>query len=651
MRKRSLKLLILLPLAGVGFAAGQWLAPFPKSAELIPRPKTDDAGISTWHDRQDPPDFSSSLPRLRELAYRGAEGWNFKAVVEGRRQGQDELELEAIFALATREDLIAWFAEEETAKASDAALNAAYTRLASLSLDEAIGIWTDQQKRTGNAAGVDGLIRVWAETDPSAAEAWVLQLTDRNAKRIGLHALLDTVVEVLPDLVERHLVEHGNAENHQWVFESIHLVTRLAKVVPPERLSILANRILAEKRGKWEYQNQLRTLLAIWGERDTPAMMSWLLAQPPGELQDHVIPHVVESLEAKDPAALLARLEPLMVDNKTVAKMAGGTWLNWLSGENSDAAMKWFEDHGGKIQLDPQMLWRGRSWTTEEAQRVLSRLADLPEGETKTTIAKATLQQLSLTDPKVALDYFGALLPAGQDTDWLIASTLSGLARKGEPSDALAWAMENLGEGQGKNDAVRLVMSSWTEVDPLEAAKNAGSLSGKLRDEAYSGIAYQWVENSTEQMLGYLENSTNPLEGELAKNGFWNLGFHRSSDAFLARALALPNEALRSQAVEGYFGGWSRANLESSGESLIEMERGPMRDTAVAAFVSNARWTDREAAVTWSLDITGEQKRREVTMQQCRYWLNADREAALQWIKTSAKLPEDWRAELLKPKN
>jgi hypothetical protein len=99
-------------------------------------------------------------------------------------------------------------------------------------------------------------------------------------------------------------------------------------------------------------------------------------------------------------------------------------------------------------------------------------------------------------------------------------------------------------------------------------------------------------------------------------------------------ALALPKETMRFQAIEGLLGGWSQANLETCALALKDLERGPLRD--IAAFVANARWADRAAAVTWSLDFTSPAKRREVAMQQSRYWLNADREAATKWIEAEA---------------
>jgi hypothetical protein len=379
-------------------------------------------------------------------------------------------------------------------------------------------------------------------------------------------------------------------------------------------------------------------------------MMAWVLAQPPGKFQDHVVPQLVQELAEKDPAAFLTQIGPSLAGNETIAKMAGQAWVKWLAKDAGNEAMRWFQAHGGNVKLDENMLWQDRSWSSEEAQRVLAMLTDLPDGENKKMLSRITLYKLSEVDPKIALEHARALLPVGHDTDIFIASTLSKFAQQGDPPGALAWALENLAEGQGKNDAVRFVMSSWADSNPVEAVESARQLPEKLRAEAYSGIAYQWAERAPEQLLDYLEKTSDPASAApLARHAFWKIGHDHGGENNIAKALALPHETMRQQAIEGLFGGWSRANLESSAKALDTMERGELRDLAVVQFVENARWADREAAMTWAFEVSDAAKQRATILDQGRRWLNADREAATKWIQTSETLPEEWRAELLKP--
>ncbi len=647
------KALLFFLLASLGYAAGQRLPRTPSSAltdrgvEAAESPHPRDA--SRQGDGAEL-GFPELRPRLQELASASSWRWGASYFLEGKRPGQGALELERIFARATRDQLVAFFAEEEDpSKTGPAILAAAYGRLAELSPEEAVAIWTDQFRRTGNGDGAEAIARTWGSTDPAATERWIDGLTDPKLKVKALFGLLDVALETAPDLVERRVGEI-RGEDFNFTFSTSHLVARLARQAPPEKLGALAERVLAETQDNWEYQNQLVALLEVWGERDGPAMMAWLLAQKPGRLMDHVVPRAVEARSKADPAAFLREIGPSLGENEAIGEIVGQAWLKWLAREPEGEAIRWLEKHGDHVRINQRSMWINRITDAQQADAALSQLAGLADVEIKTQAARAILHHLGQVAPKSALAHAHHFLSPGRETDMFLAGTLSGLARSGEPSEALDWALANLEAGEGKNDAVRWVMSEWVNSSPAEAARRAGELPEKLRNEAFNGIAYRWAERAPEQMLDYLAKVSDPdAHTALARHGFWSLGYHRGGEAHLAKALALPHEAMRTQAVEGLFGGWSRANLESSAEALGTMERGPIRDAAVAAFVSSARWTDREAAVVWSLDITDPGKRREVAMQQSRYWLNADRKAAEKWIAASESLPAEWKAELLKP--
>jgi len=651
MRKPYPEILLILALASLGYAAGLRMGPGNETL----RPRSDGSGESgatrpsrTVEAAQ--ATFAGMQPRLRELAAKRPAGSDPRLFTGGVRPGQYELELESIFALATRDELIDWFANEASEEAEAATLTAAYSRLATLSLEEAVEIWADRFRRSGKHEGVEGLVRAWAAADPSGAEAWVLRLDDPQARNAALFALLYALAETSPDFVERHLFEFEIEDERRDLFRSIHLATRLARNAPLQGLSRLADRVLEERQGRWESQNQLSALLEVWGERDGPAMMRWLLDQAPGSIRSHVIPRAVEARAKADPAAFLREIGPSLHENEALGGIAGQAWLKWLATDKAEEALVWFAGHGERLGINEEWVWIDHSWSSEQLNRALSGLARIPEGEIKTEASRAILQHLSWTDPKSMLSWAGEL-PPGHDTDGLIASTLSNLARSGDPAGALDWALANLGAGQGKNDAVRFVMSSWAETNPVAAAEEAGNLPERLRAEAHRGIAYAWAARSPEQVLDYLAKAPDPTAvSSLASHAFWGIGHDLGGERYLPRALALPDEAMRLQAVEGLFGGWSRANLETSAEALEGLERGPLRDAAVAAFVSNASRTDREAALVWALDIGEAAKRREVAMQQARYWLNADRAAATRWIEASETLPEEWKAELLKPR-
>jgi len=647
-------LVLFLVLGLIGYAVGARYSGRPTNAQsktsqengAISAEPVQGKSDTSIRDPRSGATFGESRERLTSLAEQVGSKVDTGALLEGTRAATNLLEIERIFALANKEEMVLFFAEETTSDMKPAVLTAAYARLAELSSEDAVAIWSDQFQRDGSDAGIDGLVRSWAKQDAAAAELWIDNLSSEKTRSKALFALLDSVVESNPELVDRRLTEVGD------LFQSIHLASLLAWEIEPGKFSPLAEKFLSEKQGKWQYQNQLVSLLEIWGKRDSAAMMAWLTSRSPGEFQSHVIPRVAKTRADSDPAAFAREIGPSLADNSALAEMAGQAWLNWINkGGDDEAAMKWVEIYGEHLQLGQGASWMSGEWTTERADRVLPLAAKLPDGEFKDTFTRTILHSLSRIDPRTALEYAQELLPPGNDSDMFIASALSNLARDGNPEEALDLAMKNLKPGQGQNDAVRFVMSPWVDQDPFAAVRNAKALPEKLREQAYDGIAYRWAEKAPKQLLDFLQSSPDPaVATALAKDSFWSFGYHLGGESYLATALEFPDESMRKEAVEGLFGGWSSANLETSGEALNQLESGPIRDIAISKFVSSASSTDREAALVWSLEIGDDAKRRQTTLQQSRYWLKADRPAAVQWIKANESMPAEWKDELLKPK-
>jgi hypothetical protein len=651
----SLKLALYLALAAIGYGAGS-LVPREsrKSEPAAAGPEDSAAGgapAGSADETDDPPrdprsgaTFAESRERLRSFAKKGVNWFGSRMLLKGQRAGAEQLEVERIFSLASREEVLAFFAEEDLAELAPHVISTAYARLATFSPEEAVAIWTDQLARDPKGIGVDGIVRTWAAMDTAAAERWVDGLEEGRIRDTALAALLDGALDTSPELVERRLLEVKG------MYESMDLVSRLARVQDLSSMTPLAERLLSERRGKWEYQNQLVSLLGVWGERDGEAMMAWLLSRPPGSMQDHVIPRVTEIYAKKDPAAFVQGIGSSLKDNDKLAEIAGLAWLKWIEKGDETAALEWFEAHGDQLKVNEQNYWYGTNTSRENSERVISILSKLPESELRTTYLKRTLQGFIYTDPKLALTYAQELLPPGAKTDEFLASTLGSMASQGEPEEALAWALQNLSPGDGQNDSIRYVMGSWAQKSPIRAVDFIRTLPENLRENAYNGLTYVWPGKAPEQFIQFLRTTSDPAAiSALTKDGFWQVGYNRGGDSYLSAALELPNEAMRSKAVEGLFGGWAQSNLETSGAALDRLEPGPLRDVAINAFVSQVASSDRLAAVAWSLEIGDAAKRRETTLKQAKYWLGNDRPAALRWIESSEKLPDEWRAELLKP--
>ncbi len=649
----------LLLFASGGYAAGVWFADSSRSSRLTEEPsggsdsaKNNSVGMESregeklgnaggaLRDPRTGATFAESLDRLDHLAKRASAPMGGAAfLVEGERRGKAQLEIERIFALASRSEVLAFFADSVDETTESTILKAAYGRLAEFSISEALAIWEDQLERCGNNAGIDAIVRAWSRNDPGEAERWIDGLTKTRDRQAALFAFLDEIMERSPDIVDRRLFEI----NELW--PSLHLSNRFINQLEPSEFSEVADRFLSRRHGKWQYQNQVAELLSVWGESDRSAMIRWLVARPDGELRGNVISRVTNSLSKTDPATLVREIGPLVSDNQAFSEMAGQAWIQWLKSDEDPAeAIAWFENHGENLTVGLGF----NSWPKEDTIRVIDRVATLPESESRKQIVEKLLYELSDADPKDALSYGKKHLLEGNGADDFFAGALSKYVRKGEdPEWALDWATENFDNAEARNQAVRWVMSAWTERDPEAAAQRASRLSGKLREEAFSGIVGDWVEKDPKKLLDFVKAPPDPKSAPyLAKSSFWQFGYKKGGD-YLSEAMAMPEGEVREQAVRGLFSGWARANLETSAVALDRMKDGSLRDTAISEFVQIAGWEDRQLAIAWSLAITDPEQRRRNTMEQMNQWLRADRDAAVRWIEANDKLPSEWKSELL----
>ncbi len=590
--------------------------------------------------------FAESRERLEELAHQAANPGGAPYIIDGQRMGKAHLEVGRIFSLASKEEVLEFFTEDDIEDKNPVLIAAAYGRLASLSLEDAALIWADQFESSGKGLGIEKIVEVWTGQDALAAEIWVDELPEGKTRDAALFTLLSNLVETAPETVDRRILEVTG------LFESIHLAKQLASTKELSGLAPLAERFLSERNKKWQYQNQLVALLEVWGEQDNSAMMEWLMEKPPGTFQDHVISRVAQARMEADPAAFVKGLGSAVATNEAMAAMAGQGWLNWLkSGEDVEGALEWFQKNGEHVNLEGTTYHIFQGWDGEDALRALDAFSEMPESEGTKKMTQSILYFLSDINPTAALEFGQKNLPEGDDTDSFLASALSRMARKGNPQEAIDWATKNLDSGTGQNLAVRWIMTAWAEVSPSEAVKQIASLPEEVRKEAYSGVASEWAKKSPDKLLEFLNTSTGSDSlANLARSSFWSFGYNKGGESYVSRALELPSEKMRKEAIGGLFGGWARSNLESSAVALNKLDSGPLRDVAISEFVSAAGYTDRETALTWALAIGDLKTKREKTMDQARRWLTSDRALAKNWIEASEGLPAEWKAILLKPK-
>ncbi|MEM9017567.1 MAG: hypothetical protein AAGC68_11180, partial [Verrucomicrobiota bacterium] len=544
--KRLGLILILLALVGLGYLMGSQIrsGSISSSTEENGSKVNSSSEISkktTGSDRA-PPTFASKQERLAELASETADFGILPYLREGKRAGTAMLEIERIFALADREELIAWFAEEDLDSREDLLLNAAFQRLAELTTVDALSIWADFHERSGRLNGVKQIVSVWALTAPQEAEQWVDGLESDKARQLALFALLDSAAQSDLEILDRRITEVRNT------FETLHLATLLARATDPSQMESLSERFLGENAGNFRMQNELIRILQAWGEKDPTAMMTWVMNQKPGTFKDHVIPQAVQSQAKDDPAGFVQNIEPHLSKNSPLVPAALTAWLDWFaeSDSDSDASVAWFEKHAKLFDSNPTS-WRHDYGRTEaELRHILEKIPVLPDGTFKLAITKGFLYQLSNFDPMASVSYGIEHLPTGHDADNVVASALSRLAEKGEPEAAFEWAVENLEPGEGKDTAVRFVLHSWSRKDPLEAAEYASTLEGILRERAFEAVAMVWAEESPEKIVDFIQSeSSSGIARELTEQAYHSIGYRQGGEDYLADVLAIQDEATR----------------------------------------------------------------------------------------------------------
>jgi len=380
--------------------------------------------------------------------------------------------------------------------------------------------------------------------------------------------------------------------------------------------------------------------------------MSWLVSQPKGEILDHVVSRVVESGVANDPAAFAREIGPSLASDPALGGMAGIAVLKWLDlGGEDEAVLAWLAEHGPNLDFGAASRhhWSStRRWSAEDAARVLGGLAVLPRPRDRTGVARELLDRLVVADPDAALALSTEHLPAKERAEWYLSGAMDSRAHGGDAEAALEWVLQHLEDGSNKTAAVGNFLTSIAQTDPVTAMDRAAVLPESMRRATMERIARQWAQRSPQGIVDYLGRTSDPdTQASLAKAAFREFGDRGGGDSHLARALALPEGKVSEEAVTALFSGWSRVNLETASAALASFEPGPLRDTAIAAFVDQAVRTDRAAALAWALDIGDPQKRRGLALRQGRNWLNADRAAATRWIESSEALPEEWKAQLL----
>jgi hypothetical protein len=519
-----------------------------------------------------------------------------------------------------------------------------FYRLGQLNLDAATLIWEEQYEADEIGKGLRGLVRAMTEADPAQAEFWLDQLPNTGLRDTALTAFLSELFEKDLNTVKERFTD---LDNEGEIWNSIELTKRLSYELSPSEFAPMAERLFELKRGGWKRQNELRSLLQTWGEKDAGALLFWISTKPVTQFEDHVIPQATQSLSNDDPVGFLKGLGADVLQNPAVANTAGEAWLNWLSKEGeTGAAMEWFAERGDLLRADNNSRWGRMNWSTEQSRQVLTSLSELPESEFRAKIASVAMEGLTWKEPEMALEFVDQFLSTSREKDSVVSSALRRLLQEGKVDAAKAFALSRESATE-KKSAVQNILWELSRTDRETALGIAKETGGELQKEALSIVFRQWAEDEPGKVIDYLRTSGDSVvNGDISMTVFFAIGHASGSAEKLDDALSLPQGEIRDSAIHGLFEGWTRTNAETASRALMDIDPGPVRDRAIAGFVESVGFTDREAAVTWALEIGDAGIRRKQAVQQTRYWLYSEKEKATAWINSTEGIPEDLRKSL-----
>lgn len=170
--------------------------------------------------------------------------------------------------------------------------------------------------------------------------------------------------------------------------------------------------------------------------------------------------------------------------------------------------------------------------------------------------------------------------------------------------------IEQLPDGDIKNDLMREMVGEWARFDPENAADYVLSLGDAAPTNLKNALINEWAESDPAAAAAWL--SALP-EG----------------DPVIGRATA---EIIRE---------WARYDLSASAEWLNSLPASPELDWAVASYTFRAAQEDPQSAISWAESISNERMRLRMTEQVAANWKQQDPESFQQYLDAGDFSDED----------
>jgi hypothetical protein len=253
------------------------------------------------------------------------------------------------------------------------------------------------------------------------------------------------------------------------------------------------------------------------------------------------------------------------------------------------------------------------AWARRDSPRALAWAQSLPDGGARRQALHDVWFIWVHTDPVAAAAHISEVAP-GDDKNMLIAN-IAGDWTGLDPDSAVKWA-HTLAEAVERSVALATIAESWADKDPVAASKFALQLEDPTtRQQALGAVVERWVPQA-------------PMEAAA-----W-LGAHIDA---IDPAVAMPRLMTF----------WGAERPAEAAQWIDTLPAGALRESALQAFMDNARHWAPDVATKAAATIVDESVRRQRLQECLAEWQEIDPEAMTAWLR-EAPLPEDLKGQYLK---
>ena len=256
-------------------------------------------------------------------------------------------------------------------------------------------------------------------------------------------------------------------------------------------------------------------------------------------------------------------------------------------------------------------------WASADPASAIDWLSKMEPGDNKTRMESELINGLADNNINTATNYVLELMNAGNTrASQYMETVASEQLRKGGHLSAALWA-EQLPDGAVKGAAMDRVASVYVSRDPQAAAAWAQQFAtADYASRVIEEVGDEWAERDPVASVNWLES--------------------------------LADGKGKSEGMYSALGEWVRRDPEAASQYLVDMPASEMKDSAVSGFVRRLAWDDPQSAVAWADTISQENVRVETLKRAGQAWVTRDRNAAVEWLKTSG-LPEATQKEIMNP--